>query len=225
MMERDDFQMQLRLRQKQQEAFADASALYHYCFEKDNGSVPQLEQARRYADHWQQMQEQGLGLLFWGKPGNGKTFAAGCIANALLETEDIHGPTVKMTTFGRVLSKLPGMSAPDKEWYLNSFLTCDLLILDDFGMERQTDYAREQVFNIIDGRYLSGKPLIVTTNLSLNELKQPGDIHQQRIYDRVLEMCIPVCFDGESLRQARAKDKLRLYRLTANAGQREAFGA
>lgn len=103
-----------------------------------------------------------------------------------------------------------------KEWYLNSFLACDLLILDDFGMERQTDYAREQVFNIIDGRYLAQKPLIVTTNLSLSELKHPKDIVEQRIFDRVLELCVPVCFDGESLRQENAKQRMQLYRQITN---------
>lgn len=202
--------------ERQREAFGDASALYDSCFRNDNGSVPQLEQARRYAAHWKQMQEQNLGLLFWGKPGNGKTFAAACIANALLETEGMHIPTVKMTTFGTVLNRLPGMSAQEKTWYLGSFLSCDLLILDDLGMERQTDYAREQVFNIIDGRYLARRPLIVTTNLSLQELKHPKDMVEQRIYDRVLELCVPVCFDGESLRQQKAREKMQLYRQLTN---------
>ena len=205
-----------RLYEKQREAFGDASVLYYYRFCNDNGSVKQLEQARRYVEHWKQMLEQNLGLLFWGKPGNGKTFAAGCIANALLETEGMHTPTVKMTTFGTILNKIPGMSAQDKEWYLNSFQSCDLLILDDFGMERQTDYAREQVFNIIDGRYLARKPLIVTTNLSLSELKHPRDTQEQRIFDRVLELCVPVCFDGESLRQEKAKERMQLYRQLTN---------
>ena len=205
-----------RFYEKQREAFGNTSALYHYRFCNDNGSVRQMEQARRYVDHWKQMQEQNLGLLFWGKPGNGKTFAAGCIANGLLETEGMHVPSVKMTTFGTILNKLPGMTAQDKEWYLNSFLACDLLILDDFGMERQTDYAREQVFNIIDGRYLAQKPLIVTTNLSLSELKHPRDTTEMRIFDRVLELCVPVCFDGESLRQEKAKQRMQLYRQLTN---------
>lgn len=205
-----------RLYEKQLESFGDASALYHYRFQNDNGSVKQLEQARRYVEHWAQMQEQNLGLLFWGKPGNGKTFAAGCIANALLETEGMHIPSVKMTTFGTILNKLPGMSAQDKEWYLGGFQTCDLLILDDFGMERQMVYAREQIFNIIDGRYLAQKPLIVTTNLSLSELKHPRDMVEQRIFDRVLELCVPVCFDGESLRQAKVKERMQLYKQLSN---------
>lgn len=197
---------------RRQEAFGDAAALYQYRFDRDNGCIPQLEQAKRYVAHWTEMCQQNLGLLFWGKPGNGKTFAAACIANALLEWDDPYAPSVKMTTFGTVLSRLPGMSAQDKEWYLNSLRTCGLLILDDFGMERQTDYAREQVFNIVDGRYISRRPLIVTTNLSLNELKHPATLTEQRIFDRLLEICVPVCFDGESLRRNRAKENLQLYR-------------
>lgn len=208
----DDYFAQTRLWQKQQDAFGDSVALRHYRFDRDSGTVPQMAQARHYFAHWQDMLEQNMGLLFWGKPGSGKTFAAGCIANALLELDDIHAPTVKMATFGTILNKLPGLSPQDRDWYLQGFQTCDFLILDDFGMERQTDYAREQIFNIIDGRYLSGKPLIVTTNLSLGELKNPADIARQRIFDRVLEMCVPVCFDAESLRREKAREKLRAYK-------------
>jgi len=207
----DYFEM-MRLSRKRQEAFGSACALRHYRFEQDSGSVSQLVQARRYADHWNEMYENSLGLLFWGRPGTGKTFAAACIANALLEIEDIHQPTVRMTTFAHVLNALPAMTAQDKERYLQGLLDCDLLILDDFGMERQTEYAREQIFHIVDGRYLSRRPLIVTTNLTLKELKAPADLAQQRIYDRILERCVPVCFDGESLRQKKAAQQLQLYR-------------
>ena len=197
------------LMEQRRETFGEASSLYHYCFEEDNGKIPQMEQARRYVAHWPEMNRENLGLLFWGKPGNGKTFAAACIANALLEQE--FPPSVRMTTFGTILNKLPGMSSQDKDWYLGGLFRCDLLILDDFGMERQTEYAREQVFNIIDGRYLARKPLIVTTNLSLQELKHPQDLVQQRIYDRILELCVPVCFDRESLRQEKGKEKMKRY--------------
>lgn len=210
----NELQRKQRMYAKQQVAFGDAAALYQYRFENDNGRVPKLEQARNYVEHWDEMRRQNTGLLFWGMPGNGKTFAAGCIANALLELHPV--PSVKMTTLGTILNKLPTLSAQDKEWYLKGFQSCDLLILDDFGMERQTDYAREQVFNIIDGRYLSRRPLIVTTNLSLQELKEPKDMVEQRIFDRVLEMCVPICFDGESLRQEKAREKMQLYKqLTA----------
>lgn len=208
----DDIYLEQQRLERRQEAFGDGYGLFEARFEFDNGLVPQMEQARRYVENWKEMREKHLGLLFWGQPGNGKTFAAACIANALLEMPGFHKPTVKMTTFGKLLNKLPGMSAQDKEGYINGFLNCDLLILDDFGMERRTDYAREQVFNLIDGRYLARKPLIVTTNLSLDELSHPTDMVEKRIYDRVRELCVPVCFDGESLRQAKAKERLQLYK-------------
>ena len=78
-------------------------------------------------------------------------------------------------------------------------------------MERQTDYAREQVFNLLDSRYLAKKPLIMTTNLSLQELRSPQDLCQQRIYDRILGLCVPVCFDRESLRQEKARENMKRY--------------
>ena len=58
---------------------------------------------------------------------------------------------------------------------------------------------------MIDGRYRSGKPLIAMTNLTLQELKNPQDIAHARIYDRLLEMCVPVQFKGESFRNVRLR--------------------
>ena len=81
-------------------------------------------------------------------------------------------------------------------------------ILDDFGMERGTEYGLEQVFNVIDSRYRSGKPLIVTTNLTLDDLRNPEDTAHSRIYDRLLSMCVPVRFTGDNFRQETAQRKM-----------------
>ena len=66
----------------------------------------------------------------------------------------------------------------------------------------------EQVYNVIDTRYKSGKPLIITTNLTLDELKAPADIPHKRIYDRVLGMCVPVMFNGVNFRKEEAASKM-----------------
>lgn len=83
-------------------------------------------------------------------------------------------------------------------------MIASLLIIDDLGIERGTEYALEQVYNVIDTRYKSGRPLIVTTNLTLDELKAPADIPHKRIYDRVLGMCVPVMFNGVNFRKKEA---------------------
>ena len=157
--------------ERRQQAFDSLQTLARYRFEEDNGLVPQLQFARQYVSHWETMQDKNLGLLFWGQPGNGKTFAAACIANALIESQEC--PTVIMSNFGLILRQLLARQPAQREEYLDRLMTCDLLILDDLGMERQTDYSQEQVYGIIDGRYLARKPLIVTTNLTLTQLKKP----------------------------------------------------
>lgn len=191
---------------QKQSAFCDNILFFDYRFEKDSGHVPQIETAKEYVKNWDAMQNHNIGLLFWGKPGNGKTFAAACIANQLCE----NGFYVRMTTLGDYLTRFSAMSLNEKEQYFHSITQCDLLIIDDFGMERHTDYAQEQIFQVINKRYLAGKPLILTTNLNISQLKTPVDMQDERIFDRVLEMCVPVCFKGESLRKAKAGEKMRL---------------
>ena len=92
--------------------------------------------------------------------------------------------------------------------YIDRLCRFPLLILDDFGMERGTEYGLEQVYNVVDSRYRSRKPLIVTTNLTLEELQHPEDTAHARIYDRLLEMCCPVCITGENIRKATAQGKM-----------------
>ena len=92
--------------------------------------------------------------------------------------------------------------------YISRLCSYPLLILDDFGMERGTEYGLEQVYSVIDSRYRSGKPLIATTNLTLEELQHPQDTPHARIYDRLTSMCAPVRFTGSNFRKETAQEKL-----------------
>ena len=71
-------------------------------------------------------------------------------------------------------------------------------------MERGTEFALEQVYNVIDSRWRAQKPLIVTTNLPVDVIKNPPDVPHERIYDRLLEMCTPVQVVGKSMRKDQA---------------------
>ena len=97
----------------------------------------------------------------------------------------------------------------DKIEYIRLLDRYELLIIDDLGVERSSEYALENIFSVIDWRYRSGRPLIITTNLPLVQLKQETKIEKKRIYDRILERCIPVKIDGVSRREAMANDNMQ----------------
>ena len=196
-----DFERMQRLNMLKSMCFQD-SALYCWTFENDNGRNPLISKAKTYAEKWSDMLPKNIGLLLWGEVGTGKTYFAACIANALVE----NCVSVKMTNFSTILNDL--FYENDKNQYIDRLNKHNLLIIDDLGIERDTEYALEQVYNIIDARYKSNKPLIVTTNLTITEIKNPVDTAHKRIYDRVLEMCVPVKFDGENFRQQKATEKM-----------------
>ena len=195
------------VRQLKAEGFSDP-AMLDWKFENDNGRSPQMCHAHRYVEQWQTMRAENLGLFLWGGVGTGKSFLAGCIANALMEQE----VPVRMTSFARILNEL-NSSFSGRNEVVDKLCRYPLLIIDDFGMERGTEYALEQIYNIIDSRYRSRKPLIVTTNLTLDEIRHPQDTAHARIYDRLLEMCIPVSCIGVSFRKENAQEKLKRMKL------------
>ena len=174
--------------------------LYDYIFANDNGQNPLMDKARSYVEHWNEAYRNNTGLLLFGDVGTGKSFFAGCIANVLLDRD----VPVLMTNFPTILNKLTGMFNEDRGELIASLGTYDLLILDDLGVERSTEYAMEQMFHVIDCRYRSRKPMIVTTNLKLDEIKNPPDLAHARIYDRILECCAPILFPGKNFRVERA---------------------
>ena len=172
-------------------------ALYDYTFDKDNGINPEMAYAHKYVENWEDMKANSSGLLLWGNVGTGKSFFAGCIANALLEK----GVPVLMTNFSRILNTLTGMHFEDRNQFIHSLNCYSLLIIDDLGIERNSDFVLEQVFHVIDSRYRSKKPLIITTNLTLSELNNAADIAHKRIYDRILERCVPIRINHRNIRQ------------------------
>ncbi len=137
-------------------------AMQEWTFANDNGKCQQMKHARFYVENWATMQAENIGYLLWGGVGTGKSYFAGCIANALMEQEI----AVRMTNFALILNDLTA-SFEGRNEYIARICRAPLLILDDFGMERGTEYGLEQVYNVIDSRYRRRRPLIATTNLSL----------------------------------------------------------
>ena len=123
-----------------------------------------------------------------------------------------------MTNFSRILNTLTGMYSDDRNQFIDSFNKYSLLIIDDLGIERSSEFTLEQVFNVIDSRYRSKKPLIVTTNLTLDELRHPKDLVRARIYDRVLERCVPLKINNQNIRELNAAANMQEARKILNSG-------
>ena len=62
-------------------------AMREWTFANDNGKCPQMKNAAEYVERWEEVQTGNYGLILWGKVGTGKSYFAGCIANALMEKE------------------------------------------------------------------------------------------------------------------------------------------
>lgn len=155
--------------------------------------------ARNYANAWADMYKENIGAVITGGIGSGKTFLACAIANHVIDC----GYYVRIETLSGLLNRMQNAPFSDKNEILESIARFSLLVLDDIGCERDTSYADEQIYNIIDTRYRSKKPLIITTNLTLDEMKNSPDTMRRRVYDRIIELC-PVCIvmDGPSRRSS-----------------------
>ena len=180
----------------------DETEAKNYTFENDDGKNAMLTKvAKNYVKNFTELKFEGKGLLFYGSVGTGKSYIASCIANALID----RGYNVKMTNFSKIIKRMQGKFDGRQE-YIDSFNKFELLIIDDLGIERQSEFAQEVVFDVIDSRYKTGLPMIVTTNLLPNDFKAPNNVTKSRIYDRILEKCFPVEAKGGNRRREKFRD-------------------
>ncbi len=107
-----------------------------WTFANDNGKCPQTEIARFYVEHWETCARKISAICSGASVGTGKSYLAGCIANALMEQE----VAVRMTNFAALLNDLAA-SFEGRNEYISRLCRFPLLIIDDFGMERGTEYG------------------------------------------------------------------------------------
>lgn len=167
-------------------------------------SDEKLTIAENYVANWNDMMRDNVGLLFFGNPGSGKTYMAASIANALL----MKGVPVYMDNMAQLISMMGDNYDGGRDKCLYKIGKCDLLVIDDFGIERSTDFALQCAYDLIDARIRTEKPMIVTTNLDIAALKNPPDMRFSRIYSRLASIH-PVAVQGDDKRKQQTNERFK----------------
>lgn len=171
-----------------------------------NGSETAYKVAVKYVKTFKEW--NGESLILWGEPGNGKTHLAAAIVNELSKKGYIVVFQSVPELLQRIRSTFNSENKENETQIMRALLECDLLILDDIGAEKTTEWVEEKLFNIIDGRYRKELPTLYTSNLEPKELKnQVG----KRSYDRMVETSLTVKNAAVSYRREIAKQRLQRF--------------
>lgn len=155
---------------------------------------------RYWIDNLDEMQSRGKGLYLYSNiKGSGKTRMAVSIANELMYEKK---KQIKFATSMQIINEIKaswngeGTEKITESQLLDYLITSEILFIDDFGTEQIRDWICEKFYHIINSRYIEHRPTIFTSNLPLNELQ-----YDERIKNRILEMCFLLPFPEESIRE------------------------
>lgn len=197
----------MRRREELQKIFQSRTTLGNffdaYLQNEPADDTPKREIAEHYITHWNEMARSGQGLLYYGPMGTGKTQQV-CWIAAKLKRQGVSVLAANVSELAQQLATNNGRS--EKE-LLEQICGCDLLVLDDLGTEYGA-YLQSKVYVMVDSRYRSRKPMLVTTNLAPTELAGDKSSIQGRICSRILERCVPV-----ELSEINYRERNRLQRM------------
>lgn len=160
-------------------------------FENYEGDDRAYQIAHDYAVNFDTIKDADKNsILFWGEYGVGKTHLAAAITNYVIDK----GVPALFNTWS---SHLGSIKQDFNNGYKNSMSNIPLLVIDDFGKEKQTDWSREVLFDVINARYERMLPTIITTNLDSKGLNEHMD---RAIQSRLIEMCRFVKMEGKDRR-------------------------
>ena len=152
------------------------------------------EYCKAYAENFTTDSES---LFMYGRTGLGKTHLSLAIANEVIN----RGYDVYYGSVQTIMDKLEAERfgrLPREDSIKDDILECDLLIIDDLGVEFTTQFTNAELYNIINSRILSSLPTIISTNHSIEEIAEK---YSQRVASRIIGSSAAVYFCGKDIRQ------------------------
>ncbi|WP_164917279.1 DnaA/Hda family protein [Clostridium sp. JN-9] len=158
--------------------------------------------AVNFVKNFEEFQERGKGLYFYSYvKGSGKTRLAVSIGNALMTSKKAG---VKFTTTIDLLAEIKKSYDKKSEFTQSDLIEAirgvQCLILDDIGVEKESDWVNEIFYSILDYRMTRQKVTLFTSNGKIEELK-----HDDRIKNRIEKMAVPIYLPDESIRSIISK--------------------
>lgn len=204
-------------------------ARYNSCdfatFETNGDSLRDAH--RRAAEFADRFPVVDRGLLFYGQPGVGKTHLATAILKDVIRKKNARGKFYESSELLRLLRETYGSGTRVNEMdILRPVMEADLLVLDDLGQEKTSDWVQETLGLVINTRYASRRPLIITTNLEDGpDTTDPNSFVYRiglRNRSRLMEMCDWVPMSGYDVREIGphpTPDELARYQQTSPGAQ------
>jgi len=152
-----------------------------------------------YLKNWEENREAGRGLYYCGGVGTGKTHLAVGVMNELMARKRVPSLFVTVPEFLDNLRETYMIPGRDLDEWMDTVKNADLLVLDDLGSERPTEWVRERIFVIVNHRYREALPTLFTSNIGPKDLaSQLGE----RTASRIIAMCDWISLEGEDYREA-----------------------
>ncbi len=162
------------------------------------GTTKAVEKVQQYLAAWEENREAGRGLYFCGDVGSGKTHLAVAVMNELMTRKRV--PSL-FVTVPELLDNLRGAykePGQDMDEWMAAVKNADLLVLDDLGSERVTEWVQERIFVIVNHRYREALPTLFTSNIGPEQL--PAQLGE-RTASRIIAMCEGIELTGRDYRE------------------------
>lgn len=161
---------------------------------------------KEYIGAFDEAKSKGMGLYLYSRTkGSGKTRMAASLANEIMQK---HDTGVKFATSMNILAEIRRTYDNDSEYtesqLLDALVMAEVLVVDDFGTEKATQWVRDKFYQIVNSRYVERKITIFTSNEPIQGLD-----YDERITNRIKERCYQIDFPEESVREHIYQENMR----------------